>query len=126
MKTLLKKNLRKIIIYGAVLLILLISMCFSTYIDVGIQKGLANKKHIIANDKMIVHFINVNQADAVAINFPNGEVALIDTGSVYSANSLIKYLDTYVIPFSDGSIDYLFYSHADNDHTGGIKSVLHN
>lgn len=126
MKKILKTNLKKIIIYFAVLFMIIISICFSSFIDECFYKLIHRKNHIIANDKLSVHFINVGQADAVAINFPNGDIALIDTGSVYSANYLIKYLDTYVMPLGDGDIDYLFFSHADSDHTGGIKSILYN
>lgn len=126
MKQILKKNLKLIITYFSVLICLIISMCFSTFIDAGLYKLLSTKDHIIANNKLLIHFIDVGQADAVAINFPNGQVALIDTGSEYSANELLVYLRSYVLPISNGKIDYLFYSHADNDHTGGVKSVLYN
>ena len=126
MKNMLKKNLSKIIIYFAVLILLSVSMCFCTLLDNCIYNIIATENHIIANDKMLVHFIDVGQADAVAINFPNGEIALIDTGSFYSANKLISYLDSYVMPLGNGNIDYLFFSHADEDHTGGINSVLFN
>ena len=108
------------------LLILIISMCFSSFIDKGFYKIISTKKNIISNGKLIVHFIDVGQADAIAINFPNGEVAVIDTGSVYSANNLINYIDSYVMPIGNNSIDYLFFSHADSDHTGGIRSILFN
>lgn len=126
MKKILKKNLKKVVFNLTLIIVLLISMCFSSYIDKGIVNILSNKNHIIANDKLLVHFIDVGQADAVAINFPNGKIALIDTGSLYSANELIKYLDAYVMPFSNGEIEYLFFSHADSDHTGGIRSILFN
>lgn len=122
----LKKNIKKITIYLSILIILLISMCFSSFIDKGIINLLSNKNHIIANDKLLVHFINVGQADAVAINFPNGKIALIDTGSEYSANDLVLYLNTYVMPLGHNKIDYLFFSHADSDHTGGISTLLFN
>lgn len=122
----LKKNLKLIITYFSVLFCLVISMCFSTFIDAGLYGLLYTKDHIIANNKLLIHFINVGQADAVAINFPNGQVALIDAGSEYSANELLIYLRSYVLPISNGKIDYLFYTHADYDHTGGMKSILYN
>lgn len=126
MKRILKKNLIKYILSLTVILLLLISMCFSSYIDIAIRNVLLNKNHIITNDKLMVHFINVGQGDAVAINFPNGKVALIDTGSIYSANDLNLYLDAYVMERGNKEIEYLFFSHADSDHTGGIKTVLFN
>ena len=125
-KEILKKNSKKIIIYLSVLIILGISMCFSSFIDKCIINVLTNKNHVIANNKLIIHFMDVGQADAVAINLPNGEIAIIDTGSEYSANDLIMYLDTYVMSLGKEKIDYLFFSHADSDHTGGIKSIVYN
>lgn len=127
MKRRIVKNKFKIMFYMLTLLILLVSICFSSFIDIGIIKLLSTKNHIVTNNKLLVHFIDVGQGDAIAINFPNGEVALLDTGTEYSVNNYIKYIKNNVLPMAkDENIDYLFYSHADSDHTGGLKAVLNN
>ncbi|MBQ8430960.1 MAG: MBL fold metallo-hydrolase [Clostridia bacterium] len=87
-----------------------------------------NKSGSIASyNNLLVHFISVGQADAIAINFPNGEVAVIDTGSEYSNKKVVDYINNYVISNKHNKkIDHLFYTHADTDHTGGLIALLNN
>ena len=121
------KYKNKLILFLVGLLVIVSTMCFSSNIDRLILKTLNHGNNVISNNKLIVHFIDVGQGDAIAINFPNGEIGIVDTGLVYSSNYFIKYLKNYVLPqANDNVIDYLFYTHADADHTGGIKSLLFN
>lgn len=84
--------------------------------------GVAPKK-----DNLIVHFIDVGEGDAMAINFPNGQVALVDTGNIDTASDVMMYIDNYVINNkNDRVIDYIFITHCDSDHTGGLKRIVNN
>ena len=49
----------------------------------------------ISNSKLVMHFINVGNADAIGIELPNGEHMLIDSGdnNNTSREALISYLD---------------------------------
>ncbi len=77
-------------------------------------------------DNLLVHYINVGQGDAIALNLPDGKVMLIDTGTTSSSN-LISYLNSKVINSANNNkIDYLVLTHADSDHVGGALSVAQN
>jgi len=87
--------------------------------------SLLNKNIITSKDDMLVHFISVGEADAVAINFPNGDVALVDTGLNETATEVVGYIKNNVLSRAkDKDIDCLFFTHADNDHIGGGEIIL--
>lgn len=106
-------------------LLMLFSLPFSTFINSLINKTLDKTKIVSKNDQLLIHFINVGEADAMAINFPNGEIAIIDTGRSESIYQFLSYVDDNVINSKrDKIIDYLFFTHCDTDHIGGLTSVL--
>lgn len=72
-----KKNLIVKIIIVSVLAIL---CCFASFLNPQIKNMLLKFNVVTNDDALIVHFIYVGQGDAMAINFPNGEVMLIDSG----------------------------------------------
>lgn len=71
-----------------------------------------------------IYFINVGQGDSTLIVTPNDKKILIDGGgsSTYDVgkNTLIPYLLDRKIKV----LDYIIISHFDQDHVGGILSVL--
>ena len=69
-----------------------------------------------------VHFIDVGQGDATLVELPDGKVMLIDggNGTGNSNKSLLRHLNALGID----TIDYLFLTHADIDHYGGLTTVL--
>ena len=76
-------------------------------------------------DNLVVHFISVGQADAVAINLPDGKVLLIDAGYRNTNVSLNNYINDKVINNNlNKNVDYLILSHADLDHSGGARKLI--
>lgn len=69
--------------------------------------------------KLTVHFIDVGQGDAALLSFPDGKVAMIDTGTAESADSVIAYLRRWEIE----RIDRIFLSHGHSDHAGGLNAL---
>lgn len=72
-----------------------------------------------------VNFMAVGQGDGILINFPNGEVMLVDTGPPGNDGRNIEY---NIISFLNNQgikdIDYLMLSHFDADHAGGMPHLF--
>ena len=67
-----------------------------------------------------VHFLDVGQADSELIQFPNGQVALIDGGNRGDSEFLVDYIKKLNIQ----KIDYLIATHPHEDHIGGLPEVV--
>ena len=77
-----------------------------------------------------IHFIDVNQADAILIEFPTGEKMLIDSGDADPASQekLTNYLDKINFETEGGErvLDYFLLTHPDSDHIGGALGIFEN
>lgn len=80
------------------------------------------QENIEMTSDLKVHYIDVGQGDAIFIELPNGETALIDGGPGSSKDALIDYLRG--LEFR--SIDYLVATHPHEDHIGGLPEVIRN
>lgn len=67
-----------------------------------------------------VHFLNVGQGDSILIQFPDGQVMLVDAGTNESGSSVISYLKSQGV----NKINYLVATHPHSDHIGGMASVV--
>jgi competence protein ComEC len=67
---------------------------------------------------LVVHFIDVGQADSILIQMPDGETALIDGGN--NDGLAVAYLQRIGITH----IDVLIASHPHADHIGGLSEVM--
>lgn len=79
--------------------------------------------------ELVIHFIDVGQADACVIELPDGKNMLIDAGEKSSSDEIITYLQssTGVTESSSTvqySFDYCIMTHSDADHIGGMSDVL--
>lgn len=70
---------------------------------------------------LTVVFLNVGQGDAIYIESPNGSQMLVDGGP--PSGALLRELGR-VMPFWDRSLDVVLATHPDQDHVGGLPSVL--
>lgn len=107
---------------------LLISLSFVFYskINYTVENFLFNKFNIISQkDNLLVHFIDVGQGDAIAINLPNKEVMVIDAGPKNNNVKFTNYIKENVLGSKNNlHIDYLILTHADADHIGGALLLL--
>ena len=120
-----KKEYAKIIVLSVVMLVLAVSMCFTTIISKGIKNALYDAGFKVSADDLVVHFINVGQGDAIALRLPNEQVVLIDAGPKDSQNYLVEYLKDSVLKSNNKLIiDYVILTHPDTDHSGGMSAVF--
>lgn len=73
---------------------------------------------LLPKDKTSFLFLDVGQASCTVITSPDGN-AMIDTGSGESAERMLAALSYYGIK----RIDLLILTHADEDHTGGLRRL---
>ncbi len=73
-----------------------------------------------------INFVDVGQGDACFIVTPNNKTILIDGGGSTSSTFDVgkDTLIPYLLDKGYTKIDYIFISHFDQDHVGGILSVL--
>lgn len=67
-----------------------------------------------------VSFLDVGQGDAILIEAPTGETALIDAGPNTSETQLLSFLDRHHIK----ELDYAVFTHMHEDHIGGADRVF--
>lgn len=84
-----------------------------------------NNQEIVENENIIetteaeIHFINTGNSDAILIKQGN-KSALIDGGENDDEDSLVSYLKTQGIT----ELEYIFATHPDADHIGGLDAVI--
>lgn len=71
-----------------------------------------------------IHYVDVNQGDAIIIQFPNNKNMIIDSGDT-SKDSKTK-LKNYIDKLEITKFDYLIATHQDADHIGGMEVIFKN
>lgn len=78
------------------------------------------------NKEMQVHFIDVGQGDSALVITPHGRAFMVDTGGVregsYDIGSRVDV--PYLLHYGVQKLDYIFLTHAHDDHAGGVKGIL--
>lgn len=82
---------------------------------------------ILGNNKeMQVHFIDVGQGDSALVITPHGRAFMVDTGGVregsYDIGSRVDV--PYLLHYGVQKLDYIFLTHAHDDHAGGVRGIL--
>lgn len=120
------KNLVKLIIAVFVALYLILGTDWIGKLDASVQGVSKNINELedakITDDEYLeVYFIDVGQADSILLKFGNHNM-LIDTGNNEDGTKLVNYLNSVNVD----NFDYVFASHAHEDHIGGMDDVINN
>lgn len=70
--------------------------------------------------KLVVHFIDVGQADSILIQSPDGKNALIDAGNNGDEDTVINYLKANGV----SQLDVVIGTHPHEDHIGSMDKVI--
>ncbi|MCM1053802.1 MAG: MBL fold metallo-hydrolase [Ruminococcus sp.] len=114
-----------------ILVVVLFSMCACDKLDLKSSFGYPNKtndsivtdnldKEVNYDGNLIVHFLDVGQADSIFIELPNKECMLIDAGEKSNSEKIINYIDD----LNYKKIDYVVGTHPHADHIGGLSDVI--
>lgn len=76
----------------------------------------------IINNTLTVHYIDVDQGDAIFIELPNKQTMLIDAGEASKGEIVTKYIKN----LNYDKIDYLIGTHPHTDHIGGLAYIINN
>lgn len=119
---------RYLICYVFAMLVVLTLCVFYNYFNKKIINFFDKRLDVISGqNNLIVHFVSVGSADAVAINLPDEKVMIVDTADTKTNVTFTNYLDNQVFKNKyNKTIDYLFVTHAHMDHAGGLERVLKN
>ncbi|MER2147657.1 MAG: ComEC/Rec2 family competence protein [Ruminococcus sp.] len=72
--------------------------------------------------KLIVHFLDVGQGDAIFIELPNGKTMLVDAGENFHGQGIIDYVQT----IGYQKLDYVVATHPHEDHIGSMPYIVRN
>ncbi|SJZ96117.1 MBL fold metallo-hydrolase [Selenihalanaerobacter shriftii] len=81
-----------------------------------------NENVTASSTNVVVHFIDVGQADATLLQFPNDQIMLIDGGNNDDGKRVVNYIKRLGI----NKIDYLIGTHPHEDHIGGLDNIIYN
>ena len=73
------------------------------------------------NEEVNIHFLGINDADAIIIETINN-IVMIDTGRRRNQEEIISKLESLNV----GTINYLILTHPDNDHIGNASYLIEN
>lgn len=122
-----KKKILSIIIAIVVLLYSAIETDFIGDLEKNIANAIkvSNEIEKVGNfnsdDVLSVHYIDVGQADSILIKTDNYNI-LIDAGNNDDGKKLVKYFEELGIT----KFDYVFATHAHEDHIGGMDDIINN
>lgn len=71
-------------------------------------------------EEIIIHYLDVGQADSIFIELPNNETMLIDAGDAKSKKTILNYIKA----LGYNNIDYVVATHPHADHIGSMNNVL--
>ena len=110
-----RKILSRFLAYRRIVAVL----CFSLLVGVCAWR-------MVMPREMAVHFIDVGQGDCALVVTPHGHAMLFDTGGTRdSAFDIGARVDVpYLLHYGVREVDYIFLSHAHEDHAAGAGAIL--
>lgn len=74
----------------------------------------------VADNNLVVRFVDVGQGDCEIVQFPDGRNIIIDGGTNETSSELVNAIKSYGIK----RFDYVVATHPHEDHIGGLDDVI--
>ncbi len=99
--------------------------CIAAVLCLALLVGVCAWRMVMPRE-MAVHFIDVGQGDCALVVTPHGHAMLFDTGGTRdSAFDIGARVDVpYLLHYGVREVDYIFLSHAHEDHAAGAGAIL--
>ena len=116
----------KFVIFMLIAVVFGVSILFSAKIEnlLGLNKtatsGNYSEVEVVKNNDLVLHYIDVGQADCTFIELPDETTMLIDAGDTGTKTKVSEYISS----LGYTSITYFVVTHSDQDHVGGASQVL--
>lgn len=81
---------------------------------------------IYRNEDVAITMLNVDQGECIHISNGEGEHILVDCGSLGDTKVYNNRVEPYLLSNGISELEYVFLSHADNDHINGIVQYFEN
>ena len=81
---------------------------------------------LVPDGTLEVKVLDVGQGDCILITFPDGQVMVMDIGSEFGSTSPWNVIDGELKAKGIDTIDYMFLSHTDYDHSREVEKLAEN
>jgi len=111
-----------LILLSAILIISSLAGCEMLFqeFERAMEAGVAPDALQFSQDTLRVNYIDVGQGDSIFVQYPNGEVMLIDAAKKKDVGAVVDFLNSRDIK----KIDYLVATHPHEDHIGGMATII--
>lgn len=115
-----KSNKMRLLHLVIIIIILAASWFFDSQYHIVSQ--LFDTPSVRGENELIMHFVDVGQADCIILELPDGKNMIIDGGTQQAEDKVLNYINSLNITV----FDYLMLTHTDADHVGGLDGVVLN
>lgn len=112
-----------------IIILSLILLCGCTINDLNSKTNTSYGQEITENEtptsskleeSLVVHFLDVGEADSIFIELPGNRTMLIDAGESKSSSNIIDYISN----LGYQKLDYILGTHPHADHIGGLSAII--
>lgn len=117
------KIIGKLIVYSCFVIVLSISIFFSSWFEVLLMLKPDFDK--VSGDSFQVHFLDAGDGDAILVRFSTGKTMIVDSGTPDSKSKVMSYIDNVFFANSREKVfDFAVLTHSDIDHCGNMLEIL--
>ena len=90
------------------------------------ENNTENEPELVPDGTLEVKVLDIGQGDCILITFPDNKIMVMDAGSEFGTTSPWNTLDGELKAKGITTIDYMFLTHTDYDHSGEVAKLAEN